>query len=137
MVSYIDGSVLAQLGNPDMRTPIAHALAWPQRIASGVAALDLTRLANLQFQQPDLIRFPCLKLAYDAIRAGGSAPATLNAANEIAVQAFLDRRIGFRQIDSLIDQVMQAADPVTLSDIAALMELDQRTRQLAESLILS
>ena len=135
MVSYIDGSVLAQLGNPDMRTPIAHALAWPQRIASGVAALDLTRLANLEFQQPDLIRFPCLKLAYEAIRAGGSAPATLNAANEIAVQAFLDRRIGFRQIDSLIYQVMQSVDPVTLSDIAALMELDQRTRQLAESLI--
>lgn len=135
MVSYIDGSVLAQLGNPDMRTPIAHALAWPQRIASGVAALDLTRLANLAFYQPDLDRFPCLKLAYDAIRRGGSAPAILNAANEIAVQAFLDRRIGFRQIDRLIDQVMQSADPVTVSSIAALMELDQRTRQLAESLI--
>ena len=135
MVSYIDGSVLAQLGNPDMRTPIAHALAWPQRIASGVAALDLTRLANLAFHRPDLDRFPCLKLAYDAIRSGGSAPAILNAANEIAVQAFLDRRIGFRQIDGLIDQVMQSADAVAAGSIAALMEVDQRTRQLAESLI--
>ncbi len=137
MVSYIDGSVLAQLGNPDMRTPIAHALAWPQRIASGVPALDLTRLANLAFHAPDLVRFPCLKLAYDAICGGGTAPATLNAANEVAVQAFLDRRIGFRQIDRLIDQVMQSAEPVTVDSIAALMELDQRTRQLAESLISS
>ena len=135
MVSYIDGSVLAQLGNPDMRTPIAHALAWPQRIASGVPALDLTQLANLAFHQPDLMRFPCLKLAYDAIRAGGSAPATLNAANEVAVQAFLDRRIGFRQIDRLIDQVMQLAEPAKVDNIAALMSLDQRIRQLAQSLI--
>ena len=137
MVSYSDGSVLAQLGNPDMRTPIAHALAWPERIASGVAPLDLTRLAALEFQQPDLGRFPCLKLAYDALRAGGSAPATLNAANEVAVQAFLDRRIGFRQIDRLIDRVMQSADTVALESIAALMALDQRTRQLAEVLVFS
>ena len=135
MVSYIDGSVLAQLGNPDMRTPIAHALAWPERIDSGVAQLDLTRLANLEFHQPDLGRFPCLKLAYDALRAGHSAPAILNAANEIAVQAFLDQRIGFRQIDQLIDRVMQVVTPEAIDSIAALMELDQRTRQLAESFI--
>ena len=135
MVSYIDGSVLAQLGNPDMRTPIAHALAWPERIDSGVAQLDLTRLANLEFHQPDLGRFPCLKLAYDALRAGHSAPAILNAANEIAVQAFLDQRIGFRQIDQLIDRVMQVVIPEAIDSIAALMELDQRTRQLADSFI--
>ena len=135
MVSYIDGSVLAQLGNPDMRTPIAHALAWPERIDSGVAALDLTRLANLEFHQPDLVRFPCLKLAYDALRSGNSAPAMLNAANEVAVQAFLDLRIGFRQIDQLIDRVMQAMVTGSIDSIAALMELDRRTRQLAESFI--
>ena len=135
MVSYIDGSVLAQLGNPDMRTPIAHALAWPERIASGVAPLDLTSLAALTFWQPDLVRFPCLKLAYDALRSGGSAAATLNAANEVAVQAFLDRRIGFRQIDRLIDRVMQSANTIAIEDIAALIEHDQRTRQLAEALI--
>src|SRR5471030_3039893 len=99
MVSYIDGSVLAQLGNPDMRTPIAHALAYPERIASGVAQLDLTQVGTLQFERPDFERFPCLALAYTALRAGGTAPTLLNAANEVAVQAFLDLRIGFRDID--------------------------------------
>jgi hypothetical protein len=88
MVSYIDGSVLAQLGNPDMRTPIAHALAFPERIDSGVAQLDLTQMATLQFHAPDFNRFPCLALAFDALRAGGTAPALLNAANEVAVQPF-------------------------------------------------
>ena len=137
MVSYLDGTVLAQLGNPDMRTPIAHALAWPERIASGVAPLDLTKLANLEFQQPDLVRFPCLKLAYDALEAGGSAPAVLNAANEIMVQAFLDHRIGFRQIDQLIARVMNAMPLDAVTDIAALFEQDRRARQLAEALITS
>jgi 1-deoxy-D-xylulose-5-phosphate reductoisomerase len=106
MVSYVDGSVLAQLGNPDMRTPIAHALAFPERIESGVAQLDLTTMAALQFHAPDLRRFPCLALAFDALRAGGTAPALLNAANEVAVQAFLDRRIGFRDIDRVVRRVM-------------------------------
>ncbi|WP_326941276.1 1-deoxy-D-xylulose-5-phosphate reductoisomerase [Actimicrobium sp. GrIS 1.19] len=137
MVSYVDGSVLAQLGNPDMRTPIAHALAWPERIASGVAPLDLTTLANLVFQQPDLGRFPCLKLAYHALNAGGSAPAVLNAANEVAVQAFLDLRIGFRQIDQLIARVMDAASFEAVTTIDALFEQDQRARQLAHSLMTS
>ncbi len=135
MVSYRDGSVLAQLGNPDMRTPIAHALAWPERIDSGVAPLDLTQLANLEFHQPDLVRFPCLKLAYDALRTGGSAPAVLNAANEVMVQAFLERRIGFRQIDQMIDRVMNIMPLDPVSDIAALLQQDQRARQLAASLI--
>ena len=135
MVTYIDGSVLAQLGNPDMRTPIAHALAWPERIISGVASLDLTQLAKLEFHQPDLQRFPCLKLAYDAMRRGGSAPAVLNAANEVAVEAFLNGQIGFRQIDQLIDRVMQASIPVEVNEIGALMEQDLRARQLALSLI--
>ena len=135
MVSYLDGSVLAQLGNPDMRTPIAHALAWPERIISGVAPLDLTQLASLEFHQPDLVRFPCLKLAYDALRVGGSAPAVLNAANEIMVQAFLDGRIGFRQIDQMIDRIMNVMSFDSVSDIAALLQQDQRARQLAASLI--
>ena len=135
MVSYVDGSVLAQLGNPDMRTPIAHALAWPHRIASGVTPLDLTQLSNLEFHQPDLQRFPCLQLAYDALRTGGSAPAVLNAANEILVEAFLAGRIGFRQIDRLIERVMQSMPLDAVSDIAALLQQDQRARQLAASLI--
>ena len=131
MVSYIDGSVLAQLGNPDMRTPIAHALAYPERIASGVAPLDLTAMAQLRFERPDLRRFPCLKLAYDALQAGGSAPALLNAANEIAVEAFLNRRIGFRMIDQLIDRVMNVIPHEPVADIGALLEQDRRARALA------
>ena len=98
LVEYVDGSVLAQLGNPDMRTPIAQALAWPERVAAGVAPLDLAQIGTLNFAAPDPLRFPCLDLAYNALRAGGSAPATLNAANEIAVAAFLDRRAGFLDI---------------------------------------
>jgi 1-deoxy-D-xylulose-5-phosphate reductoisomerase len=131
MVSYIDGSVLAQLGNPDMRTPIAHALAYPERIASGVAPLDLTAMAQLRFERPDLRRFPCLKLAYDALQAGGSAPALLNAANEIAVEAFLNRQIGFRMIDQLIDRVMHVIPHEPVADIGALLEQDRRARVLA------
>nr|WP_217344409.1 1-deoxy-D-xylulose-5-phosphate reductoisomerase [Noviherbaspirillum sp. L7-7A]MBV0878554.1 1-deoxy-D-xylulose-5-phosphate reductoisomerase [Noviherbaspirillum sp. L7-7A] len=131
MVSYIDGSVLAQLGNPDMRTPIAHALAYPERIASGVAPLDLASMAQLRFERPDLRRFPCLKLAYDALQAGGSAPALLNAANEIAVEAFLNRQIGFRMIDQLIDRVMHVIPHEPVADIGALLEQDRRARALA------
>ena len=94
MVSYSDGSVLAQLGNPDMRTPIAHALAWPQRVESGVAPLDIFEVARLDFEKPNLERFPCLALAYQVLRAGGTAPTILNAANEIAVAAFLEDKSG-------------------------------------------
>ena len=135
MVSYLDGTVLAQLGNPDMRTPIAHALAWPQRIASGVAPLDLTSLSALEFHRPDLDRFPCLKLAYDALASGGSAPAVLNAANEIMVDAFLAGRIGFRQIDQLIARVMERMPLHAVSEIAGLLDQDRRARQLAQSLL--
>ncbi len=135
MVSYSDGSVLAQLGNPDMRTPIAHALAYPERIASGVAPIDLVQIAQLTFVAPDMRRFPCLKLAYDALHAGGSAPAVLNAANEIAVQAFLDRRIGFRAVCDLIARVMDALPASPVDDIASVFELDRRARELAHTLI--
>ena len=135
MVSYVDGSVLAQLGNPDMRTPIAHALAYPERIASGVSALDLAHIGQLVFQRPDIERFPCLKLAYDALSAGGMAPAILNAANEVAVQAFLDRKIGFRDIDRLISRVMDKLPIGPVTDIATLLEQDLRTREVTHSLI--
>ncbi|HYD60037.1 MAG TPA: 1-deoxy-D-xylulose-5-phosphate reductoisomerase [Noviherbaspirillum sp.] len=135
MVSYVDGSVLAQLGNPDMRTPIAYGLAYPDRIASGVSAVDLVKIGQLAFFEPDFGRFPCLKLAYDALLAGGTAPAILNAANEVAVQAFLDRRIGFREIDHLISRVMDALPCGEISDIDGLLEQDFRAREKALSLI--
>ncbi|MEA5096915.1 MAG: 1-deoxy-D-xylulose-5-phosphate reductoisomerase [Burkholderiaceae bacterium] len=136
MVSYVDGSVIAQLGNPDMRTPIAHALAYPERIASGVSHLDLTRMGNLQFERPDFVRFPCLRLAYDALKAGGVMPAILNAANEVAVQAFLDKRIGFRMIDSLIGRVLERVVPDrNVSGIEHLLEQDRAAREAARALI--
>ena len=133
MVSYVDGSVLAQLGNPDMRTPIAHALAYPERIASGVAQLDLTQMAALEFHQPDLARFPCLALAFDALRAGGTAPALLNAANEIAVQAFLDQVIGFRDIDRVIRRVMDAIPHGPAPSIEAVLAQDALARDAAHA----
>ncbi len=120
MVEYSDGSILAQLGNPDMRTPIAHALAWPERIASGVGSLDLIAQARLDFQAPDEQRFPCLRLAAAAMRRGGSAPAVLNAANEVAVAAFLAGEIRFVDIPLLIEQVLDAVpiiEPHTLLDV--------------------
>lgn len=135
MVSYVDGSVLAQLGNPDMRTPIAHALAYPERIASGVKAVDLTEIAQLTFLKPDFQRFPCLKLAYEALLAGGTAPAILNAANEVAVQAFLDGQIGFRAIDRIISRVMDVLPHGDVSDIDALLDYDRRAREYARSFI--
>src|SRR5471032_3084268 len=135
MVSYIDGSVLAQLGNPDMRTPIAHALAYPERIASGVAQLDLTQVGTLQFERPDFERFPCLALAYTALRAGGTAPALLNAANEVAVQAFLDLRIGFRDIDRVIAHVMDSIPHGAAASIAAVMAQDALARASATSYV--
>lgn len=133
MVSYIDGSVLAQLGNPDMRTPIAHALAYPERIASGVAHLDLTSIGQLDFKKPDFNRFPCLGLAFDALRAGGSAPAILNAANEVAVQGFLDGRIGFRMIDQLIARVMDVLPHIQVDSIEDLLEQDFEARRIASA----
>jgi 1-deoxy-D-xylulose-5-phosphate reductoisomerase len=135
MVSYVDGSVLAQLGNPDMRTPIAHALAWPERVESGVRPLDITAIGRLEFHTPDLARFPCLKLAYDALDAGGTAPAIMNAANEVAVQAFLERRINFRTIDRLIARVMDKLPSMPVAAIDALLEQDRIARQMAHSLI--
>jgi 1-deoxy-D-xylulose-5-phosphate reductoisomerase len=135
MVSYVDGSVLAQLGNPDMRTPIAHALAYPERIASGVAQLDLTTMAALEFHAPDMQRFPCLALAFDALRAGGTAPSLLNAANEVAVQAFLDRRIGFRDIDRVVRRVMDEEPHGAASSIEAVLAQDAHARLAAGRIV--
>lgn len=137
MVSYVDGSVLAQLGNPDMRTPIAHALAYPERIASGVAQLDLTAAGQLVFEKPDHGRFPCLELAYDALKAGGVAPTILNAANEIAVQAFLDRRIGFRMIDQVIARVLDTLPLTMVNCIDSLLDQDRTARDLTHSYLSS
>ena len=137
MVSYVDGSVLAQLGNPDMRTPIAYGLAYPERIDSGVAPLDLTAIAQLRFERPDLQRFPCLKLAYDALQAGGSAPALMNAANEVAVEAFLNRQIGFRMIDQLIARVMDAVPHEPVTEMAGLLAQDRRAREAAREYLKS
>jgi 1-deoxy-D-xylulose-5-phosphate reductoisomerase len=135
MVEYLDGSVLAQMGNPDMRTPIAHALAWPERIESGVASLDLYAVGRLDFEPPDTARFPCLRLAYEAAARGGTAPAVLNAANEVAVQSFLDRRIGFLDIPRVIEETLSlvtAHDDVRLATILA---EDARARAAAAEII--
>lgn len=135
MVSYADGSVLAELGNPDMRTPIAQAMAYPDRIESGVAPLDLTKIGKLNFETPDFTRFPCLRLAYDALHAGGSAAAILNAANEVAVEAFLQHRLGFRMIDQIIAQVLQQMPHAAVESLEHLMQLDQEARQHALALV--
>ncbi len=133
LVEYIDGSVIAQLGNPDMRTPIAHALAYPERIEAGVGSLDLFKVGHLDFEAPDLERFPCLALAFRALRAGGSAPASLNAANEIAVQAFLDGQLGFTEIPKLIAATLDALPPVPLTTLAEVVAADATARQFARS----
>lgn len=135
LVSYKDGSVLAQLGNPDMRTPIAYGLAYPERIDSGVSPLDLVAVAQLQFEAPDFQRFPCLELAYTALKSGQSAPAILNAANEVAVQAFLDRKIGFRKIDQIIARTLEKLPLQNLDNLEAILDVDRQARECAQSII--
>tara|TARA_R110001592_G_scaffold254048_15_gene517320 strand:+ start:11289 stop:12491 length:1203 start_codon:yes stop_codon:yes gene_type:complete len=135
MVEYIDGSVLAQLGNPDMRTPIAHALAWPERIVSGVGTLDIISQARLDFEAPDEHRFPCLRLAREAAVRGGTAPAVLNAANEIAVEAFLDGRLAFVDIATVIEQVMLTLEVVEPQSLADVQQADSKSRVLAVAII--
>lgn len=136
MVEYIDGSVLAQLGNPDMRTPIAYALGHPERLESGVASLDLFRIARFDFEAPDTGRFPCLRLAFDSLRVGGTAPAIMNAANEIAVNAFLDRKIGFTEIPAMIESVMNLLPSRPADTLETVIEADREARQLANHWIL-
>ena len=135
LVQYVDGSVIAELGNPDMRTPIAHALAYPERIAAGVQPLDLFKVASLHFERPDFDRFPCLALAYRALREGGSALAALNAANEVAVQAFLDGKIGFTMIPKIISTVMDKSPLTVMVTLADVLAADNVARQIAEQAI--
>lgn len=133
MVEYIDGSVLAQLGNPDMRTPIAYALGYPERITSGVGALDLFKVARLDFEAPDTLRFPCLRLAFDALRRGDTAPTILNAANEVAVQAFLQNRITFTDIPRMIEDTLSRVPINTPTTLQELVAIDQKARLHAQS----
>ena len=136
LVQYVDGSVLAQLGNPDMRTPIAHALAWPKRINSGVSDLNLAEIAKLDFEEPDLVNFPCLGLAYEAARLGLDAPVVLNASNEVAVQAFLDGRIGFTQIAEVVADTMARAIFKEPDSLSGVQESDKEARATSAEIIL-
>jgi 1-deoxy-D-xylulose-5-phosphate reductoisomerase len=135
LVEYADGSLLAQLGAPDMRTPIAQALAWPERMVSGVQSLDLSQIGRLEFEPPDHGRFPSLGLARAAARAGGTAPAVLNAANEVAVQAFLEQRLNFTGICTVIDQVLQRLDSSPVKELGDVLDADAAARRLANDLI--
>ena len=132
MVQYVDGTVLAQMGNPDMRTPIAHALAWPERHSSGVSALDLFEIARLDFEPPDTVCFPCLRLAFEAITAGGTAPAVLNAANEVAVARFLESRLPFTGIPEVVERTLAAFPHGPADELEVLLDADAAARTLAE-----
>lgn len=135
MVSYVDGSILAQLGNPDMRTPIAYGLGYPERIASGVKPLSLVDVARLEFEAPDTDRFPCLQLAYDALVAGGTASAVLNAANEVAVAAFLRHDIHYLDIPRLLDETLQKLPVEKVTSIDQLLEVDAQARSSIQNAI--
>lgn len=136
-VEYVDGSMLAQLGNPDMRTPIAHALGWPERLASGVESLDILRTARLDFEAPDVEQFPCLRLARAAAEAGGTAPAALNACNEAAVGAFLERRLSFPDVPAVIERVMARYQPVPAESLQDVLDADGWARREAQAAISS
>ena len=131
MIDYVDGSVLAQLGNPDMRTPIAHALAWPQRHESGVSPLDFMLNKQLSFEQPSFDKFPCLRLAFEALNMKGTAPAVLNAANEVAVEAFLNKKIRFIDISKLIEKVINNSTIKSADSIDSVLQADKETRMLS------
>lgn len=135
MVAYKDGSVLAHMGFPDMRVPIAHAIAWPARIESGVESIDLTEFSGLEFFAPDLNRFPCLRLAIEVQNSGSSASVVMNAANEVAVQSFLDRKIKFLQIYDVVASVVDKSEPVAVNDVEVIMSIDQQARAAADKQI--
>ncbi len=135
MVDYVDGTVLAQMGNPDMRIPIAHAMAWPERFDSGAEPLDIFKVEQLNFEQPDLQRFPCLRLAHQAIDAGGIMPAVLNAANEIAVEAFLQEQIRFTDIPVVIEKCMQKFNPEKADSLDAILQADNFARDRSKEII--
>lgn len=136
MVSYVDGSVVAQMGNPDMRTPIAHCLAWPERISAGVASLDFYNMKSLEFQPPDFNRYPCLALALKAVKIGKSAPCVLNAANEIAVESFLNGKIKFTEIALVIEETMSRAEFISLNSIEQIIAANESARKLTSEIIL-
>ena len=135
LVEYVDGSMIAQLSNPDMRVPIAHALGFPDRIESGATPLDLGAIGQLSFEPPDLDRFPCLALAYSALRAGGGAPAVLNAANEVAVESFLSGRLRFTAIPDIIAGTLDSVSGGSAGDLAAILEVDAKSRQRATAIV--
>jgi 1-deoxy-D-xylulose-5-phosphate reductoisomerase len=136
MVTYCDGSTLAQLGNPDMRTPIAHALAYPDRIMSGVKPLSLVEIAKLDFEAPDLLRFPCLALAFEALKAGGAAPNIMNAANEVAVAAFLKGSLGFHRIAAVCSEVLAQSNLAEKADtIEKVLYIDANARKVAARIV--
>ncbi len=135
MVEYIDGCVMAQLGAPDMRAPIAYALSWPERCESGIQRLDLTKIGTLTFEEPDMERFPALRLAFEALKAGRTCPAVLNAANEIAVAAFLEKKIRFTEIAETVDKTMQAHAPYTPVELDDYLQADRWARDTAKKLI--
>jgi len=135
MVEYVDGSILAQMGQPDMRTPIAHALAWPERIASGVNSLDLINMGHLEFTEPDMRRYPCLLLAKEAMLQSGTATAILNAANEVAVQAFLDRELNFTDIAKTVEYTLEQITVEPALSIDTVTKTDARARQVAQEFI--
>ena len=137
LVEYLDGSMIAQLSNPDMRVPIAHALAYPERIDSGAQPLDLGMVKTLSFEKPDAARFPCLQLAYAALRAGGTAPAVLNAANEIAVAAFLERRLAFTGIARVIEQTLERVPAQPAESLDAILAADADARRAAGAQVLA
>jgi 1-deoxy-D-xylulose-5-phosphate reductoisomerase len=131
MVCYHDGSVMAQLGSPDMRIPIAHTLAWPDRLATRSPRLDLVAVSRLDFEEPDLVRFPALRLAREALRAGGGTPAILNAANEVAVEAFLQRKIGFLDIVETVERVLDTLGTPAATTLDQVIALDEQARGAA------
>jgi 1-deoxy-D-xylulose-5-phosphate reductoisomerase len=131
LVEYVDGSMLAQLGPSDMRVPIAHTLAWPDRMATPVPALDLVALGRMDFEAPDLTRFPALRLTRHALEAGGARPAILNAANEVAVAAFLERRVGFLQIAAIVEEVLHRYHPAAPETLDAVLAVDAEARAIA------
>jgi len=135
MVEYIDGSTLAQLGAPDMRIPIASCLAWPERMPTPAKKLDLAAIGNLSFEQPDYDKFRCLALARDALKAGGAAPATLNAANEIAVEAFLLEKIGFTEISVIVEETLGRCDMKAPHSLTNVFEIDSEARRIASALL--
>ena len=135
MVRYNDGSVMAQLGNPDMRTPIAHALAWPERITSGVAPLDLISVAQLTFEEPDTDAFPCLRFAYEALQTGETATTILNAANEVAVDSFLNGGVSFMQLPRIIESTLESTKIQTADDLETILIADDQARKIANTMI--